>query len=353
MIALIGGLIAFTISFLSAPLLGRLLKRWGILARPGSRHPHKRPIPTAGGLSVIFGFFTAMVLVALIYPGTFQFVSEEFWGIDRNLLGLVLGGVAIAVVGVLDDRLALAPVPKLFLQVLAAVLIPLGGIYIYNIRNPFGVTIQFNDFAPLLTVVWVLLVTNTVNYLDGVDGLASGIGFIAALALAALAALPEVNQPATAVLSALLAGAIFGFLPYNFPSAKLFLGDTGAQFIGYMLAVFALVSGGKVATLALVLAIPILDVAWVSARRILAGSSPFKPDLLHLHHRLLATGLKPSGVLVVLWSAALGFAAVGVLTTTAGKFKAALAAVGLMIVLGSALIFWQRWRRIKESRDEH
>lgn len=343
----VGVLIAFFIALGTARPIGRLMSRWGVEARPGGRHAHTGIIPKAGGWAIVLGFLAAMLVTTLLHPGVFGFVGQTFLGIDRNLFGIVSGALVIALVGFLDDRFGLRPAPKLLLQLGAALLVPLSGIVIANIRNPFGVTVQFADFAPLVTVVWVLLITNTMNYLDGVDGLSAGIGFIAAVVIAALSSLPGVNQPATAILAALLAGAIFGFLPFNLPPAKVFLGDTGAQFIGYMLAIFALVSGGKVATVALVLGIPILDVVWVSLRRVLRGTSPFRADAMHLHHRLLAVGVSPRGVLVLLWSIAAVFGAISFVTTTVGKFQATVLVVVGMIILGAGLVWIESRRKLK------
>src|SRR3989344_1513543 len=274
-LVVLGALAAGGISYLVTPIVTRALTRARVFALPGGRHIHARPIPKGGGWAIVLGFFGALAGIALVRPEALHFVDQKIGGFDKNLLGVIAGGIAIALGGFLDDRFTLKPSTKLLLQLGVALLVPLFGIYIFHIRNPFGVTLQFADFAPLATVLWVLMVTNTVNYLDGVDGLAAGVGFLAAFFIAVLSALPEVAQPATALLSAVLAGAIFGFLPFNVPPARVFLGDTGSQFIGYMLAVFALISGGKVATVALILGIPILDVVWVSARRMLRGTSPF------------------------------------------------------------------------------
>ena len=343
----LGALAAGGISYLVTPIVTRVLTRARVFALPGGRHIHARPIPKGGGWAIVFGFFCALAGIALIRPEALHFVDQKIGGFDKNLLGVIAGGIAIALGGFLDDRFTLKPSTKLLLQLGVALLVPLFGIYIFHIRNPFGVTLQFADFAPLATVLWVLMVTNTVNYLDGVDGLAAGVGFLAAFFIAVLSALPEVAQPATALLSAVLAGAIFGFLPFNVPPARVFLGDTGSQFIGYMLAVFALISGGKVATVALILGIPILDVVWVSARRMLRGTSPFRADRLHLHHRLLDAGFAPRAVLAILWGFAALLGTVSLATTTVGKFHAALIVIGLMAVIATALVLLE-WKKGKQ-----
>ncbi len=346
-LAVLGAFVAGGISFLLTPIVTRVLTRARVFAVPGGRHTHARPTPKGGGWAIVLGFFCTLALIALFRPEALHFVDQKIGGFDKNLLGVIAGGVAIAMGGFLDDRFTLKPSTKLLLQLGVALLVPLFGIYIFHIRNPFGATLQFADFAPLATVVWVLVVTNTLNYLDGVDGLAAGVGFLAAFFIAVLSSLAEVNQSATALLSAVLAGAIFGFLPFNVPPARVFLGDTGSQFIGYMIAVFALIAGGKVATVALILAIPILDVVWVSARRILHGTSPFRADRLHLHHRLLTAGFSARAVLVILWGFAALLGSVSLVTTTVGKFHAALMIIGVMVAIATALVLLE-WKKGKQ-----
>ncbi len=198
----------------------------------------------------------------------------------------------------------------------------------------FGQAMEIIVWADLVSFVWLILVINVVNWLDGLDGLAGGVSFIAAIALLILSLFAGIEQPLTALIAAILAGSILGFLPYNFNPASIFMGDSGSQFLGYMLGILAIICGGKLATAGLILGFPILDGLWVILRRLFTGKSPFKADKKHLHHRLLALGLSQRQVVWILYSLSIVLGLFAILSNTFFKFWAVVIAVIIMVIGG-------------------
>ena len=203
------------------------------------------------------------------------------------------------------------------------------GIGIVYLNNPFGLAINLDTvkipvqigasvyhlvfWADLLLLIWVSLIMNATNFIDGLDGLAGAISLISGLILLVLSL--SVSQGATALLAAVFVGAIIGFLPFNLPKAKLFLGDTGSMFLGLMLAVLSLISGGKLATLLLVFGLVILNALYVVVKRTIQGLNPMtNPDQTHLHHRFLQAGFSPTSTLILISSFSLAFGLAGILT---------------------------------------
>ena len=188
-----------------------------------------------------------------------------------------------------------------------------------------------------LTLLWVLVLVNTMNFIDGIDGLAGSVSTVASLTMIGLSLLATVNQPETATLAAVVLGASVGFLVFNWHPAKIFMGDSGSHTLGFLIATMAIISGGKLATAALVLTVPLLDLAWAVVRRVASGQSPFKADRAHLHHRLLDLGIAQPKIvgLVIVGSALLGLAAI--VAGTAGK----LLILGLVVIFGAVVAYRQ------------
>jgi UDP-GlcNAc:undecaprenyl-phosphate GlcNAc-1-phosphate transferase len=189
-----------------------------------------------------------------------------------------------------------------------------------------------------LAFFWLVAIINVVNWLDGLDGLAAGVSAIAAIFIFIISILSGIAQPLTALVAIILAGSILGFLPYNFNPASIFMGDSGSQFLGYMLGILAIICGGKLATAGLVLGFPILDGFWVVSRRLLEGNSPFKADKKHLHHRLLSIGLSQRQVVLILYFLSIIFGLIAVLAGSYDKFWAGMILIFLMIVAGFYLV---------------
>ncbi|MCA9388560.1 undecaprenyl/decaprenyl-phosphate alpha-N-acetylglucosaminyl 1-phosphate transferase [Candidatus Berkelbacteria bacterium] len=347
---LLYGLIAFGLSLVATPLLKRFLvtKKIG-LAVPRSRDTHQNALPRLGGLVVFFSF-ALVILGALVFnPESLKFVEQRVLIFDLNLLGVLLGALILVLVGVYDDVRDLNPLSKLLWQIAAAFLVVAFGVKIFWVTNPFGGIITLGNWTYLIVPLWLLLMINVMNWFDGLDGLAGGLSVIASIAIIFLALDPVVDQPATAMLAAILAGSVLGFLPYNWNPAKIFLGDTGSMFLGFMMGVFAIISGAKFATALLVLGIPVLDAIWVIARRALAGQSIMKADKKHLHHRFLEAGFSVRQTVIILYALAGAFGLVALATGTRGKIISIGVLVVVMVIMGSMLVLKARSRHQKET----
>lgn len=303
--------IAIFLSWCLTKIVVKLAKKWQILDYPSeNRKIHKKPIPLLGG--------TAIYLSFLILTGICWFVGFFNDGVisGKQIIGILLGGFVLMIVGFLDDKYDLKS--KSFVGPLLAVVIAIAfGIGIKYITNPFisgtgpyGRALFYFDWiniggiaflGMLFSFLWILGMIYTTKFLDGLDGLASGIGGIGALILFFVSLFWDVPQSGTSVLSLIFAGACFGFLIWNWHPAKIFLGEGGSVFIGFMLGVLAIISGGKIATALLIMGIPILDVAWVILRRIFFNNSALGADKKHLHFRLLNIGLSQRQVVFILY----------------------------------------------------
>jgi len=324
------------------------------------RKVHTTPMPLLGGLAI----FVAFTTVALVYA----FATDVLIGKDLHLkaiIGLALGGILIMIGGWLDDRCHLKPGQQIIWPILAILIVIASGIGVKVITNPFGglleldaikievlrwggVPYYFTLFADLLTFVWLLGMTYTTKLLDGLDGLACGVGAIGSLVIFGLTQFTPFYQPSVGLLSIILAGACLGFLIWNWHPAKIFLGEGGSLYIGFVLGVLAIISGAKIATTLLVMGIPILDVAWVIVRRLFwEKRSLAQADRRHLHHRLLDVGLSHRQVVLVLYIITASFGITSLFLGTRGKLWA-LAVLALVMVALGWLVVW-RYQKIKKE----
>ncbi|WP_334109890.1 MraY family glycosyltransferase [Thermodesulfitimonas autotrophica] len=333
---------AAAVTGLTVPVAVRVAQRIGAIDEPGGRKIHSRPIPRLGGLAVYLGFLAGFLLLALIE------------GLPSRYLGLLVGGTLIFLLGVVDDVRGLSPRLKLAGQILAALAVLPFGIGIAFVTHPLhkGLLLHLGFWGAPLTVFWIVAVTNAVNLVDGLDGLAAGIGAIGALTLASVAALAGDK---IAVLPALvLAASLLAFLPFNFHPARIFLGDCGAMFIGFILSCGAIIGVAKTATAvtlitpAVILGIPLLDTLFAILRRYKNGRHIFRPDREHLHHRLLAIGLSHRGAVLVVYtvSAILGLSAILLTRLTLVQAAILLLAVATAFVILATRcgIVGYRWR---------
>ena len=361
------GLLALGLSYLLTPVVRNLAFRFGVVDKPNKRKVHQKPIPRLGGVAIFLSFLVIALIYFWLKKDLFTFgpLSKlEPWG---PFWGMILGGVVLVIAGILDDIYNLSPGKKLIFQMIAAGLAVGFGVGIEFIRWPFSGILDLTNYqlefsllshnfsivlwADLISFLWLILVINVINWLDGLDGLAAGVSSIAAISLLILSLLIGVQQPLTALIAAILAGSILGFLPFNFNPASIFMGDSGSQFLGYMLGVLAIICGGKLATAGLVLGFPILDGIWVISRRILSGHSPFLADKKHLHHRLLLLGLSQRQVVLALYLVSICFGLIAILTGTYLKFWAGVILVFLMIVGGSWLVCRERAASGRENKN--
>ena len=316
-------LTAALVALVSTPVVRSLAFRVGAVDVPkDARRMHDHPIPRMGGLAIFFGFILSVLV--------FQPLTSE-------LRGMLLGGVVIVILGIFDDIFALPALPKFFIQIAAALIAVFHGNCIEFLSNPNIFSQEpFWELGWLkfpITVLWIVGITNAVNLIDGLDGLACGVSTISSMTLLVIALI--VAEPEVAVLTAALAGACIGFLPYNLNPAKIFMGDTGSTFLGFILAVVSIQGLFKFYAIVsfavpfLMLGLPIFDTCFAILRRVSHGQSPMKPDRGHIHHRLIDMGFSQKQAVAVLYiiSAILGLSAV--VLTTIGVVRAMLFLVAL------------------------
>jgi UDP-GlcNAc:undecaprenyl-phosphate GlcNAc-1-phosphate transferase len=316
-----------------------LIRRVGLLDQPDARKTHRRPLPRGGGLAVIVSFVLVGGVLALAGPAIPGLPSIR--GVDPvQLAGLFGGGVLAAVIGVLDDALDLRARWQFLGQVGVALVAVATGITVGHVTNPLGgLDLAFPIwFGDAFTLVWVVGMINSLNFIDGLDGLSTGIALIAAATLGVLSLSTQVGQPFVAVLCFTFAGSLLGFLRWNFHPAKVFQGTAGVMVLGYVLATLSILGSAKIIVAILVLAVPIVDSFWVIIRRLMSGRSPFSPDRGHIHHRLLDTGLshRATVLLIYVMCATLGLMSL-VVSGSIGllAFVAVVVAFGVLVfVLG-------------------
>ena len=331
-------LTAGILSFLATPLVKHLAQRVGAMDVPkDNRRMHNHPIPRMGGLAIFLGFLLS----------TLFFCRE----LDQGLKSILLGSIVIVILGVFDDRNALGAKLKLVVQLIAAAIVVFyGDLRIDRLTNPFGSSLySYWDFGILsypITIIWIVAITNAVNFIDGLDGLACGVSCISSLNLLVIALL--VSDAEVSILMAALTGACLGFVPYNFNPAKIFMGDTGSTFLGFMLATISIQGLFKAYTAIsfivpfLLLGLPIFDICFAVIRRVASGRSPMEADRGHFHHRLIDMGFsqKQSVAIAYILTGLLGLAAV--LLTVSGAMKALImlgsiilvGAIGMRVILG-------------------
>lgn len=312
-------LLACTVAALVAcaitPLCRRFAKLIGAIDVPADeRRIHKKPIPRLGGLAIFAGFIVTILLFA---------------DISVQLRGILIGSVIIVALGCVDDVVRLHYSVKLLFQFAAALVVTLHGLTIDAFSNPFFVgpsILQLGFLSIPITIVWIMALTNAVNFIDGLDGLACGVSLIGSVSLLIVSLF--LNKPEVAIILAALSGGCLGFLPYNLNPAKLFMGDTGATFLGFILAVTSIQGLFKVYTIVsfvvpfLILGLPIFDIVVSVFRRLIKGTSPAHADRSHLHHKLIDMGFSQKQAVAFLYaiSAVLGITAV--VLTTLGELRA-------------------------------
>ena len=268
---------------------------------------HQKNIARFGGVAIIISF-----LLSIFLSGDLIF--------DNLKWGIVISCIVILFFGIYDDLKSLSWKKQLLGQVVVVAIMIYAGLSVDYIANPFGgpefrldafqysiFNIQYSILGSLFILFWIIGFMNVMNWLDGLDGLAGGVGFIGAITLFFLSISNLVNQPPLGIVSIALAGAILGFLFYNFHPAKIFMGTTGSMFLGFILAVLAIFSGGKIATALLIMGFPILDAGWVIIQRVRSGESIFKGDTRHLHYKLLKRGWSQKKVVLFIYLICLSF----------------------------------------------
>lgn len=337
--------VSFGLSLALTPAAQRLGMRWGIVDKPRNRHRHPRETSKFGGMAMYVAF-TVAVIGAQFLPVVRTDEKEVI-----RLFGLLIGGAFLFVVGILDDRYDFSALPQYIAQLLAAGIAVLFLIFIEGFNNPltgkltpawpFAVTVT-------LTLFWLGFMMNTINWLDGLDGLAAGVCSVAALIIFIHAAF-RLDQTSVSLLPLALFGATLGFLPYNFPPARIFMGSNGALFLGYTIGVLGIIGGAKMATVLLVMGLPLLDVVWQIVRRISLGKNPTIGDRGHVHYRLLDLGLSPRQIVLGYYVFCALFGAIALVTASRLYKLLALLVMGAVIAVGFLVL--SRRSRLDETPD--
>ena len=332
----LAALLALTLT----PVIRSFVLRHEIVDRPNARRVNTIPVPRGGGLAVSAAFLLVAGLFLYLDQGAGFFTTATSLE-PSEIAALLVGGAIAAALGAIDDLLDLRARVQLIGQVVLAGGAVALGVTIDSVANPFGGgTLPISDYGPLaagLSIFWIVGMINSINWIDGLDGLSSGVAFIAAVTLGLISLTTQVgNQPMIAVLCFTLAGALLGFLRWNFHPATIFAGTSGVQFVGYTLAVLAILGTAKVAVALLVLGVPIIDTFWIIVRRISQRRSPFTPDRTHIHHRLLDLGLSHRQTVLAIYGICLGLAVLSMLlsgVTQLYAFLGVFVAFGLVLFL--------------------
>ena len=331
-------LLAFVTAFVITPHTMRLSKKVGAIDLPNDRRINKKPMPRLGGLAVISGFLvsTIYLLVMMSLENNLNLFGTENYYL--KLIGFLIGIILLGITCFIDDSKGIPWYVKLIVQIISAIIVVICGIRIENISLPFVENKIVIDqvFSYILTVGWIIGITNAINLIDGLDGLSSGVCLISCLSLLIIFSLN--GSPILAIiLITALAGAIVGFLPFNFSPAKTFIGDTGSNFMGFSIAIISILGVAKTYTAIvliapiIVLALPIFDTLFAIVRRIVKGKSikaVMKPDKGHIHHRLMARGYSQKQAVLIMYG----------ITAILGMFAIILLESGIWKALSFALL---------------
>ncbi|MBT5808326.1 undecaprenyl/decaprenyl-phosphate alpha-N-acetylglucosaminyl 1-phosphate transferase [Candidatus Uhrbacteria bacterium] len=332
------GLLAFGLSFVMTVFVKQLaLKKGAVDVPTKARKIHKKPIARLGGLA-IFVAFSAVMFIILASNGTLVSGSITYF----HYAGVFIGGLILMFGGYVDDRYELPAHISIVSPFLAAITVIIFGIEIEKLSNPFGGVIYLTEIqSDILVFVWLMVVMYTTKFLDGLDGLATSVTSIGSLMIMLLSLTVAYYQPDVALMSAVAIGSMLGFLFWNFHPASIFLGEGGSTYVGFLLGVLAVISGGKLATALLVLGIPLLDAVWVVVRRYRAGGikNIFAGDRKHLHHRLYDRGFGQRSVVLFYMIIATSF---GITTLVFQSREKLVALVILALLMLLVALFFSR-----------
>ena len=330
---ILGAFISYLLGVFIVPFVIDFSQKEGLVDIPNARKIHKNPISRLGGVAI----WTSSIL-------TFFFlVLLSYYPYGSLLSGILLGGSLMFLLGLIDDVYNLDAKFKLIIQLSIATIVYLLGVKIDTIFNPFGKAINLGVFSYPITVLWIVGISNAVNFIDGVDGLAGAVITVNSITLALIAASMTPAQPMTTLIGFILAGSMLAFLTFNFNPAKIFMGDSGALFAGFLLATLSIAGVMKGATLAIllpfvVLAVPIMDITYSSLRRIMKGKSPFVADAEHIHHKLLKAGFSQKKTVAILTSVAIVGGAIATYFTGTLKHYFAYIAVLILIMIVLSIV---------------
>ncbi len=300
--------------------------------RRGARHCHTKNIARFGGVAMIVAFVCSLYINHALV-------------LDRPLWAIIFGSIAILIFGIVDDLRPLSWRVQLVFQIMLVLGTFFAGVHMTYVSNPFGgvlwlFTGQMTFVGVLFMIAWMIFIMNAINWCDGIDGLASGVVCIAAITLFFIALQPHVMQPPIAIIAMVLAGSTVGFLLFNFPPARIFAGTSGSFFMGYVIAVLAIVAGAKIGATLLVLAVPLLDAVWVIIHRVRNHTSIFHSDTTHLHHRLRAMGWSVTQIVLLYYGITTLCAIAAIFTQSINKLF-----IFIVLSVGIILFFVRTSRR--------
>jgi UDP-GlcNAc:undecaprenyl-phosphate GlcNAc-1-phosphate transferase len=331
---------AALISFGLTPLVRRFAHHVDAIDQPDDRRVNTSPVPRGGGVAVAVAYLV-VVCALLALDATVGLWRPGDAPASPGMAALLLGGAAAMLVGLLDDRFDLRARWQLGGQVLVALVPVVLGISVGLIANPFGPGVIRLEgvFGAIFVVIWIVGMINSINFIDGLDGLSSGVALIAAVTLGIISVTGPRTEPVVALVCVTLAGALLGFLRWNFHPASIFIGTSGVMFVGYTLALLSILGSAKVAVALLVLGIPIIDTFYIIVRRLASGRSPFSADRGHIHHRLLELGLTHTQTVLLIYAICAGLGALSLLLSGTGQLYAFL---GAFLVFGIAILLLDR-----------
>ena len=364
-------LLGLVTAFVVTPFSMRIAKKYGAIDVPNDRRVNKKPMPRLGGIAVIAGFFvsTIYLLISMSIEGKLVLFEEDMLWL--KLVGFFVGIIILGITCFIDDTKGIHSLTKLIVQIVAALIVVACGIRIENFEIPFLIgQAELNIvLSYIITVCWIVGVTNAINLIDGLDGLSSGISLISCISLLIIFTLNGSPLIAIVLITA-LGGAISGFLPYNFNPAKTFIGDTGSNFLGFSLAVISILGVAKTYTALvliapiIVLALPLFDTLFAIFRRIKNGKSlkaVFKADKGHLHHRLMQKGYTQKQAVFILYGITATFGMFAVVLLDSGVWKAlsfailviAILAIGYKDIFGIRKNVHEFEKELKEEKIEN
>lgn len=342
--------VAFLIAFAATPMVMSLAHKIKAIDVPkDERRVHKKPIPLIGGLAIFYGFIVSALCFATL---------------DRETLGILIGSAIVVGVGVVDDITDMKAIVKLLCQVVAAAVVVYSGVRIEHFANPLSSIIGGPPYIVLnywvsvaITMFWIVGVCNAVNLIDGLDGLAVGVSSIASVCMLTLTLLSQNLN--VAIITAAVAGACFGFLPYNFNPAKIFMGDTGALFLGFILACISIQGFLKLSAIIsfaipiLVLGLPIFDTLFAIVRRVFTGHSPMSPDRGHLHHRLMDMGFSQRQTVSILYTLTTVLCLTAVVVSLKGYERGIFLIIAVLVIIIASLALMTGIKKSKNSEENN
>lgn len=323
----LGVIIAFLLGIFIVPIVIYFSKKAGLVDKPDERKIHSGAISRLGGIAIWLSVMITFLLLVLL----------SYYPKGVGLSGIIVGGSLMFLLGLVDDIFNLNAKFKLLIQILIATMVIMLGVRIDELYNPMGSPISLGVFAYPISLLWIVGITNAMNFIDGIDGLAGSVTTIACGAIGIVSLAISPSSPISALVAFILMGAMFAFLMFNYNPAKIFMGDSGALYAGFMLSTLSItgIVNNSINLMYLpiiILAIPILDVAFSSIRRIMKGSSPFVADSEHIHHNLLHAGFSQDKVVLSL--ASIGMAcAIFSIAVAGSSSKYFMSACGLIVVL--------------------